>query len=115
LVTFLPKTTGESGRDATVGGRLFSLELGGRILSANPDGSRVAVIVQEGRDLPDGLAVDAAAGHLYWTNMGNPKANDGTILRCNLDGSKVTTIVPSGGAFTPKQLQLDKVGRKLYF
>jgi hypothetical protein len=47
--------------------------------------------------------------------MGTPKANDGSIVRCNLDGSEITTIVRSGGTFTPKQLQLDKVGRKLYW
>ncbi len=113
--TILPNTTGERGRDVAVAGRLFFLELGGRVLSANPDGSSVTVILQEGRELPDGLAVDAAAGHLYWTNMGNPKADDGAILRCNLDGGNLTTIVPPGGTFTPKQLQLDKMGRKLYW
>src|SRR4051812_47216230 len=52
-------------------GRLFVLDLaGGRVLSANPDGSDLKTIVVEGRRLPDGLAVDIAAGHLYWTNMG---------------------------------------------
>ena len=40
--------------------RIFFLDLGGgRVLSANPDGSDVTVIVQEGRKLPDGLAVHA--------------------------------------------------------
>lgn len=97
-------------------GRLFFLDLGaGRVLSANPDGSELKVVIEEGRKFPDGLAIDAAAGHLYWTNMGNFKANDGSILRSDLDGSHVVTIVPSGGTFTPKQLQLDKVSRKLYW
>ena len=84
-------------------------------MSVNPDGSDLKVIVEEGRKLPDGLAVDAAAGHLYWTNMGNLKANDGSILRSDLDGRHMTTIVPPGGAFTPKQLQVDKVNGKLYW
>ncbi len=62
--------------------RIFFLDLGGgRVLSANPDGSDLKMLVSEGRKLPDGLAVDIAAGHLYWTNMGNPKANDGSIFR----------------------------------
>ena len=52
---------------------------------------------------------------MYWTNMGNPKANDGSILRSDLDGRNVTTIVPSGGTFTPKQLQIDKKYGKLYW
>jgi len=97
-------------------GRLFFLDLaGGRVLSVNPDGSDLKTVVEEGRKLPDGLVIDAASGHLYWTNMGNPKANDGSILRSDLDGRHMTTIVAPGGTFTPKQLQLDKQNRKLYW
>ena len=96
--------------------RIFFLDLGGgRVLSANPDGSDLKTLLIEGRKLPDGLAVDVAAGHLYWTNMGNPKANDGTIFRSDLDGSNLTTIVAAGGTFTPKQLQIDKPNGKLYW
>jgi hypothetical protein len=47
--------------------------------------------------------------------MGNPKANDGTILRSDLDGGNLTTIVPPGGTFTPKQLQIEKKSGKLYW
>jgi DNA-binding beta-propeller fold protein YncE len=96
--------------------RIIFLDLGaGRVLSANPDGSDLKTLVSEGRKLPDGLAVDVAAGHLYWTNMGNPKANDGTIFRSDLDGRNMTTIVASGDTFTPKQLQIDKANGKLYW
>src|SRR5580658_5179754 len=87
----------------------------GQVFSANPDGSDLKVIVSEGRRLPDGIVVDVAAGHLYWTNMGNPSANDGSIERSNLDGSNITHIVPAGATFTPKQLQLDKKNHKLYW
>src|SRR5262249_37094280 len=94
---------------APASGRLFFLDLGaGRVLSANPDGSDLRIIVNEGKRFPDGLVVDTAAGHFYWTNMGNPKKNDGTILRSDLDGTNIVTIVPPGGTFTPKQLQLEK-------
>jgi len=96
--------------------RLFLLSISsGQVLSANPDGSDLKVIVSEGRRLPDGIVVDAEAGHLYWTNMGNPSANDGSIERSDLDGSNITHIVPPGGTFTPKQLQLDEKNRKLYW
>jgi DNA-binding beta-propeller fold protein YncE len=96
--------------------RLFFLSVSsGQVFSANPDGSDLKVIVSEGRRLPDGIVVDLAAGHLYWTNMGNPSANDGSIERSNLDGSNVTHIVPAGATFTPKQLQLDEKNRKLYW
>jgi hypothetical protein len=96
--------------------RLFFLSASsGQVFSANPDGSDLKVLVSEGRRLPDGIVVDTAAGHLYWTNMGNPPANDGSIERSNLDGSNVVHIVPPGGTFTPKQLQLDEKSRKLYW
>jgi len=109
------KSRPASGVDAKVG-RIFFLDLGaGRVLSANPDGSDLKTIVVEGRKLPDGLVVDSAARHMYWTNMGNLKANDGSILRSDLDGKNITTIVAPGGTFTPKQLQIEKRTGKLYW
>ena len=96
--------------------RLFFLSASsGQVFSANPDGSDLKVIVSEGRRIPDGIVVDVEAGHLYWTNMGNPTANDGSIERSDLDGKNLTHIVPPGGTFTPKQLQLDEKNRKLYW
>jgi len=97
-------------------GRLFVLDLSdGRVLSCKPDGSDLKTIVSEGRRLPDGIVVDVEAGHIYWTNMGNPVANDGSIERANLDGKNLKHIVAPGGTFTPKQLQLDKKNGKLYW
>jgi sugar lactone lactonase YvrE len=91
-------------------GRLFVLELsGGRVFSVNPDGSDKKVITTGGR-LPDGIAVDVAAGHIYWTNMGSIDRNDGTIERMDLDGGKRTTIVPEGSTHT-----IDPVNRLLYW
>src|SRR6201997_3279830 len=96
--------------------RLFFLSASsGEVLAANPDGSDLKVIVSEGRRLPDGIVVDVAAGHLSWTNMGNPSANDGSIERADLYGKNITHVVPPGGTFTPKQLQLDEKNRKLYW
>jgi hypothetical protein len=97
-------------------GRLFFLSASsGQVFSANPDGSDLKVIVSEGRRIPDGIVVDTQAGHLYWTNMGNPNANDGSIERADFDGNNISHIVLNGGTFTPKQLQLDKKNRKLYW
>jgi len=97
-------------------GRLFFLDLsGGRVLSANADGSDLKTIINEGRRLPDGLALDVSAGHIYWTNMGDPERNDGSIVRSDLDGQNMITIVPPGGTFTPKQLKLEKRSGKLYW
>ena len=103
-----------SGEQAAVG-RLILLDLSDdRIVSLNSDGSDREVIVTECR-YPDGIALDVAAGHIYWTNMGVPKLNDGSIERADLDGRNRMTIVPQGGTFTPKQLQLEKKSRKLYW
>ncbi len=64
---------------------------------------------------PDGIVVDVAGGHLYWTTMGGVSADDGTIERADLDGSHGATVVPAGGTFTPKQIKLDAIHRKLYW
>ncbi|MEU9368300.1 3-hydroxyacyl-CoA dehydrogenase [Streptomyces avermitilis] len=96
--------------------RLFVLEAssGGRLFSVHPDGSDKKVVVT-GCRLPDGVAVDVTAGHIYWTNMGLPSENDGSIERVDLDGGNRTTIVPSGVTHTPKQLHFEAAGRKLYW
>jgi len=54
------------------------------------------------RPNPDGIVVDAEAGHIYWTNMGNPIKNDGSIERVDLDGKNRATIIPEGSDIHPK-------------
>jgi sugar lactone lactonase YvrE len=96
--------------------RLFFLDIrGGRVVSTAPDGSDVRVLVSGRSGTPDGIVVDIDRGHIYWTIMGRPREDDGRIERVDLDGGNLTTIVPAGGAFTPKQLKLDAVHRKLYW
>ena len=107
-----PKPASES---KLASGRFFFLEAsGGQIHSMSPDGSMHKVIVT-GCRLPVGIAVDASAGHIYWTNMGIPSANDGSIERADLDGKNRTTIVYPGDTHTPRQLHLDHINRKLYW
>src|SRR5712671_3229462 len=109
-------TSGPAVGKSTTTGRLFVLELSGdRIHSMNPDGSNRRTIVTDCR-LPDGIVVDAEAGHIYWTNMGsNPSVNDGSIERADIDGRNRKTIVAQGATHTPKQIILDKKGGKLYW
>src|SRR5213592_5087466 len=108
------KATRTTGGKDTVG-RLFFLEAsGGRIHSANADGSERKVIVSGAR-VPDGVVVDLEAGHIYWTNMGVPNQNDGSIERVDLDGQNRVTIIGEGKTFTPKQLHLEKKNGKLYW
>jgi hypothetical protein len=100
-------TLGEAATTRKAMGRLFFLEAsdGGRIRSANADGSDRKVIVT-GCRIPDGIVVDVNAGHIYWTNMGVPNRNDGSIERADLHGQNRKTIVPEGATFTPKQARL---------
>jgi hypothetical protein len=96
---------------------LFFLNTRGQVLRM-PANAREGAVIVGGDNAgigPDGIAVDAGAGHVYWTNMGKVSADDGSVMRANLDGSNVTTIVPVGGTFTPKQLKLDAKHRKLYW
>jgi hypothetical protein len=80
----------------------------------NPDGSDHRVIVSD-CNLPDGIVIDADAGHIYWTNMGIPSRDDGSIERADLDGSNRRMVVPQGVTHTPKQMHLDKERSKLYW
>jgi hypothetical protein len=99
---------------------LFYLDLlGGRVLRVGADGANPRAIVTTGSAQPDGVAVDVANGTVYWTNMGASQGatqpNDGFILRANLDGSNVKTIVPPGATHTPKQMKLDADHGKIYW
>ena len=100
---------------ATTRPRLFVLELNaGFIHSMNTDGSDRRTVVT-GCHLPDGIAVDIEAGHIYWTNMGVPSLDDGSIERADFNGKNRRMIVPQGHTHTPKQIILDKRGGKLYW
>jgi Low-density lipoprotein receptor repeat class B len=98
-------------------GRIYFLELngGGRVVSANTDGSDVTIVAKSQGSGPDGIAVDVAARHVYWTTMGAVNANDGTVERADLDGTNAVILVPSGGTFTPKQLKIDPRHGKIYW
>ena len=115
MTEIVTHTSGPAVGKSTTTGRLFVLELSGdRIHSMNPDGSNRRTIVTDCH-LPDGIVVDAEAGHIYWTNMGIPNLDDGSIERADLDGGNRRVIVPQGVTHTPKQIHLDKGGGKLYW
>jgi hypothetical protein len=93
-----------------------------RIFSITTDGTDITTILEGCGPSPDGIAVDPAKRHIYWTNMGKQSEgsehfyeNDGSIERINFDGSNRTVIVPKGGTFTPKQLALDLENRMIYW
>ena len=114
-MTVLQATRTKASSCATRSGRIFLLELSGDCIhSMNPDGSNRKTIVTHCR-LPDGIVVDAEAGHIYWTNMGVPNLDDGSIERADIDGGNRRIIVPQGVTFTPKQIHLEKAEGKLYW
>ena len=99
-----------------IGGIVSSLfgtsPFGGKIVGVNPDGTDRQIVVGGLNKIPDGIQVDVKGGHIYWTNMGWPGRNDGSIQRVDLDGRNVKTIVREGATFTPKQLKLDRQNGK---
>lgn len=84
----------------------------GKILAGSADGHRTKVLVDK-QHLPDGL--DIFEDRIYWTCMGNPSKNDGTVQSCKLDGTNVRSVVAPGCVHTPKQLMVDNVNQKVYF
>src|ERR1700721_1446119 len=113
FMSSIPKDT-----KATAGkcGRVYFIDAsGGRLVSVNADGSDVKELVTGRHRIPDGVVVDVEQGHIYWTEMGIPNKEDGSIERANVDGSDHITVVPNGKTFTPKQLQLDKHNGRLYW
>jgi len=93
-----------------------------KVFSLDPDSGEPVTLVdaspkdgKRGSGLNDGIAVDHRTGQIFWTNMGAAAARDGYLMRCERDGSNVTTIVKPGGAFTPKQMKIDVASGKLYW
>jgi len=100
-----------------------SVEEEGGVKVVDVDGSNEITLV-EGKEViePDGIEVDTAGGKMYWTDMGpggdvdnSVAINDGRIMRADLDGKNVETVVPLGLTTTPKQLALDVAGGKVYW
>ena len=60
--------------------------------------------------LLEDMEVDMADGKIYWSNRG---AADGTIQRCNLDGSSMEDVVT--GLKAPYGIALDKPNGKIYW
>ncbi|UZJ53723.1 hypothetical protein CBS101457_003043 [Exobasidium rhododendri] len=92
--------------------------LTGEVQSITIDGQEIKTLVSGLHNMPDGVQFDSrpGKGHIYWTAMGNVfDKNDGSVWRADVDGSNVTSIVPSGGTHTPKQIVLDAEGGKLYW
>jgi DNA-binding beta-propeller fold protein YncE len=93
-------------RTGATGGALYVLGRASVLRVDATTGATTELVgpVRRGGAVNDGIAIDRARGHIYWSNMGEPRVADGTIWRCDMDGSNVELI--TGAAFTPKQIQL---------
>ena len=79
----------------------------GQILSFTPELPGIGPAELIGNlPLPDGIDVSQSTKKMYWTNMGNPAKNDGSIQFANLDGSDSKYLVKPGVVHTPKQLTI---------
>jgi uncharacterized protein YjbI with pentapeptide repeats len=58
---------------------------------------------------PNGIAVDKAAGKIYWTDVQNCK-----IQRANIDGSNIENLI-TFGLYYPSAIALDLVNRHMYW
>ena len=106
---------------------LLVLNDGKQIMQAvSLDGSRVRTLITGLDERADGIVVDQARGHVYWTNMGAPDpgsgprsevayARNGSLERADLDGGNRVTIVPRGAFTTGKQLAADWEAGVLYW
>jgi hypothetical protein len=106
---------------------LLVLNDGKQVMQAvSLDGSRVRTLITGIDERADGIVVDQARGHVYWTNMGAPDpgsgprsevayARNGSLERADLDGGNRVTIVPRGAFTTGKQLAADWEAGVLYW
>jgi hypothetical protein len=86
----------------------------GRIIAWEPGTTDLQELVGKQR-LPDSIVFSHRQDRLYWTNMGIPDQNDGSILSCKPDGSDIQQVLAPGKVHTPKQLKFDPTSGKLYF
>jgi DNA-binding beta-propeller fold protein YncE len=86
----------------------------GKIERANLDGSARQVLVMGSPGNPHGIVLDAANGHMYWTEYGADTSQGHSIRRANLNGTDVVDIVVRLPGL-PAGLALDSVVGRLYW
>lgn len=86
----------------------------GRILVSSADGQNAKPLIT-GLEAPDGIDISVSEERIFWTNMGIPSQNNGSIQSARIDGSEIQTVIEKGSVHTPKQLSIDHMNKKLYF
>ena len=85
----------------------------GRILKAAVDGTSLEELIT-GQGMPDSIALSPEEGRLYWTCMGVPGAQDGSVWSATTCGDSIRNTLSAGVLNTPKKIAIDALGRKLY-
>ena len=92
-------------------GKIYWTDLGsGDIQRADLDGSNLKIVI-DGGGSPEGIALDPAAGKMYWTKWNGVA---GKIQRSDLDGSNPETILVTG-RWRPRGIALDLDADKVYY
>ncbi|KAB8218899.1 hypothetical protein BDV33DRAFT_118270 [Aspergillus novoparasiticus] len=86
----------------------------GRLIVASADGSYSRTLLHH-LEMPDGVDISLSCGRIFWSQMGEPSKNNGSIQSANIDGSDIKEIIPRGQVHTPKQLAIDHQNAKIYF
>jgi hypothetical protein len=86
----------------------------GRLIVASADGTSSRTLLS-GLEMPDGVDISLFRGRIFWTLMGTPSDNNGSVQSANLDGSDIKEVIQKGDVHTPKQLAIDHKNEKLYF
>ena len=84
----------------------------GRVLKGSADGKTPLSALSSSESLPDGITT--LSDRLYWTAMGSPSSNNGSIRSSTFSGEEITTILPPGLVHTPKQITADRTNSYLY-
>jgi len=85
----------------------YSVVTVGSILRANLNGIGREELVSDSDSYKWGIALDVAAGKMYWTDLG------GTIQRADLDGGSIETLIT--GRDSPQGIALDVAAGKMYW
>lgn len=83
---------------------------GGAVRAAPLDGSGPQSSLISGESAPCGVAIDPAAGKIYWTNF-----NFGGVRVANLDGSGAASLFPSEISFQLCGVAINPAANKIYW
>lgn len=84
-----------------------------RVRRADFDGQNVEIVIDVGLVDPLQVALDPVAGHLYISDAASPSESQGRLLRANLDGTNLVSLVEGLG--DPTGLALDLNGGAIYW